>query len=89
MMVGCDLGKSGPYTMAEFDRITHVPGLMGGRPTIRGMRVTVGMILDHLANGYTIDQILDAFSYLEREDIEQAVRYARRRLDEPDFDLAS
>jgi uncharacterized protein (DUF433 family) len=75
--------------MAEFDRITHVPGLMGGRPTIRGMRVTVGMILDQIANGYSIDQILDAYSYLEREDIEQAVRYARRRLDEPDYDLAS
>jgi uncharacterized protein (DUF433 family) len=75
--------------MAEVDRITHVPGLMGGRPTIRGMRVTVGMILDQIANGYSIDQILDAYSYLEREDIEQAVRYARRRLDEPDYDLAS
>jgi uncharacterized protein (DUF433 family) len=53
------------------------------------MRVTVGMILDQIANGYSIDQILDAYSYLEREDIEQAVRYARRRLDEPDYDLAS
>jgi len=73
----------------EFDRITHVPNLMGGRPTIRGMRVTVGMILDHLANGYSIERILADYSYLEREDIEQAVRYARRRLDEPDFDMAS
>lgn len=75
--------------MSEFDRITHVPGLMAGRPTIRGMRVTVGMILDHIANGYSIEQILEAFPYLEREDIEQAVRYARRRLEQPDFDLAS
>lgn len=74
--------------MTEFDRITHVPGLMGGRPTIRGMRVTVGSILDHLANGYSIEKILAEFPYLERQDIEQAVRYARRRLDEPDFDLA-
>lgn len=73
----------------EFDRITQVPGLMGGRPTIRGMRVTVGMILDHLANGYSIERILEDYDYLEREDIEQAVRYARRRLDEPDYDLAS
>ena len=73
----------------KFDRITQVPGLMGGRPTIRGMRVTVGMILDHLANGYSIERILEDFAYLEREDIEQAVRYARRRLDEPDYDLAS
>ena len=73
----------------EFDRITHVPNLMGGRPTIRGMRVTVGMILDHLANGYSIERILADYDYLERADIEQAVRYARRRLDEPDFDLAS
>lgn len=75
--------------MTEFDRITHVPGLMAGRPTIRGMRVTVGMILDHIANGYSIERILGDYPYLEREDIEQAVRYARRRLDEPDYDLAS
>lgn len=75
--------------MDQFDRITHVPGLMAGRPTIRGMRVTVGMILDQLANGYSFDEILTAYPYLEREDIEQGVRYARRRLDEPDYDLAS
>lgn len=74
--------------MAEFDRITHVPGLMSGRPTIRGMRLTVGMILDHLANGYSIEQILGEYPDLERQDIEQAVRYARHRIDEPDFDLA-
>lgn len=75
--------------MSEFDRITHVPGLMAGRPTIRGMRLTVGMILDHLANGYSIERILSEFPDLEREDIEQAVHYAQRRVDEPDFDLAS
>lgn len=75
--------------MTEFDRITHVPGLMSGRPTIRGMRLTVGMILDHLASGYSIEQILEEFPDLERADIEQAVRYARRRIDEPDFDLVS
>lgn len=75
--------------MSEFDRITLIPGLMSGRPTIRGMRLTVGMILDHLASGHSIEHILREFPDLEREDIEQAIRYARRRLEQPDFDLAS
>lgn len=75
--------------MNEFDRITLIPGLMSGRPTIRGMRLTVGMILDHLASGHSIEHIIAEFPDLEREDIEQAIRYARRRLEQPDFDLAS
>ena len=57
------------------DRITHVPGMMGGRATIRGIRVTVSMILGQLGAGTTIDELLDLFPYIEREDIMQALRY--------------
>jgi uncharacterized protein (DUF433 family) len=61
--------------MDEFDRITHNPAVMGGKAIIRGMRVTVGMILGQLAAGQTVDELLDDFPYLEREDIVQAMRY--------------
>ena len=61
--------------MEDFDRITHNPAVMGGKATIRGMRVTVGMILSQLASGQTVDELLDDFPYLEREDIVQAMRY--------------
>lgn len=47
------------------------------------------MILDHLASGHSIENILAEFPDLEREDIEQAIGYARRRVEQPDFDLAS
>ena len=60
---------------AKFDRISRIPGMMGGRPTIRGMRVTVAMILDQLAAGQSIDELLADFPYLEREDIVQSMRY--------------
>ena len=62
--------------MEQLDRITHVPGLMGGKPTIRGMRVTVGMIVGQIGSGRTIDELLNDYPYLEREDVLQALRYA-------------
>lgn len=62
--------------MEQLDRITHVPGLMGGKPTIRGMRVTVGMIVGQIGAGRTIDELLEDYPYLEREDVLQALRYA-------------
>lgn len=49
---------------------------MGGKACIRGMRVTVGMIVDRIGAGQSIEEILSKFPYLEREDILQAVRYA-------------
>ena len=61
--------------MAGLDRITHVPGVMGGRATIRGLRVTVEMILQQLAAGQTQESLLSDFPYLEAEDISQAIRY--------------
>jgi uncharacterized protein (DUF433 family) len=62
--------------MTQFDRITQEPGVMGGKACIRGMRVTVGMIVGQIGAGHTIDEILADYSYLEREDILQALRYA-------------
>ena len=60
----------------ETERITVTPGLMGGRPCIRGMRITVDQVLFYLAHGQSIDQILEDFPYLEREDVIAAEEYA-------------
>lgn len=49
---------------------------MGGKACIRGMRVTVGMIVGQIGSGTTIDELLDAYPYIEREDVMQALRYA-------------
>lgn len=61
---------------ASLDRITHDPKIMGGKPTIRGMRVTVGMVVGLIGSGRTIEQVLADYPYLEREDVLQALRYA-------------
>ncbi|MBF0292708.1 MAG: DUF433 domain-containing protein [Nitrospinae bacterium] len=62
--------------MIQFDRITQQPDVMGGKPCIRGMRVTVGMIVGQVAAGHAVDELLKEYPYLEREDISQALRYA-------------
>jgi uncharacterized protein (DUF433 family) len=62
--------------MAQLDRITQDPTVMGGRPCIRGMRVTVGMIVGQIGAGLTIEEVLKDYPYLEREDVLQALRYA-------------
>jgi uncharacterized protein (DUF433 family) len=75
--------------MTTFDRITHNPLQMGGRPCIRGMRVTVGLIIGMLAAGRTLEDILTSYPYLEAEDISQALAYAAWRLEERELPLAS
>jgi len=62
--------------MLEFDRITFDPKVMGGKACIRGMRVTVSLIVSLVANGMSTEEIIEAYPYLEREDIQQALRYA-------------
>jgi uncharacterized protein (DUF433 family) len=62
--------------MTQFDRITLDPTLMGGKPCVRGMRVTVGMIVGQIGAGRTIEEVLSDYPYLEREDVLQALRYA-------------
>jgi uncharacterized protein (DUF433 family) len=64
--------------MADFDRITHNPTVMVGKACIRGMQVTVEMIVGQLGSETTVDELLDAYPYLEREDVMQALRYAGR-----------
>jgi uncharacterized protein (DUF433 family) len=60
----------------RFDRITFDPEVMGGRACIRGMRVTVATIVDHIAEGSSVDDVLAEYPYLEREDVRQALAYA-------------
>lgn len=60
----------------RFDRITFDPEMMGGRACIRGMRVTVATIVDQIAEGSLIDDVLAEYPYLEREDVRQALAYA-------------
>lgn len=73
--------------MAAMDRITHDPAVMGGKPCIRGMRVTVGTILGLLAAGRTREEILKAYPYLEPQDIDQCIAYAAWRVEEREVPL--
>ena len=75
--------------MDQLDRITMRPDQMGGRPCIRDMRVTVGMIVGQIAAGQSFDELLDDYPYLERDDIVQALRYAAWRAEEREIKLAS
>ena len=61
--------------MTPFPRITRNPAVMGGKACIRGMRVTVGMILGNLGAGVTIERLLELYPYLEREDVLEALRF--------------
>jgi uncharacterized protein (DUF433 family) len=74
--------------MSQFNRITQDPAVMGGKPCIRGLRVTVGMIVGQISAGRTIDQLLADYPYLERDDISEALRYAAWRAEEREIDLA-
>ena len=66
----------------DLSRITQDPSVMGGRPCIRGLRVTVGTVVGLLAAGRTWDEILQAYPYLERDDISAALAYAAWRSQE-------
>lgn len=68
--------------MPELQRITRNPEVMGGKPCIRGMRLTVGTILGLLASGHAEEEVLEAYPYLERSDIRAALGYAAWRLEE-------
>ena len=73
--------------MKDLDRITLDPAVMGGKPCIRGLRVTVGTIVGLLASGRSHDEILKAYPYLEGEDITQALAYAAWRVEEREVSL--
>ena len=74
--------------MKALDRITFNPEVMGGKPCIRGMRVTVGTVIGLMASGYTSEEILEAYPYLETDDIYQALSYAAWRTEELEVPLA-
>jgi uncharacterized protein (DUF433 family) len=73
--------------MSDFARITQNPTVMGGKPCIRGLRVTVGMIVAQIGAGLTIDELLADYPYLEREDVLEALRYAAWRAQEREIAL--
>jgi uncharacterized protein (DUF433 family) len=68
--------------MQQLDRITQQPDVMGGKACVRGMRVTVGMLVGQIGAGQSIEQLLADYPYLEREDVMQALRYAAWRAEE-------
>jgi uncharacterized protein (DUF433 family) len=73
--------------MNSFSRITQNSAVMGGKPCIRGMRVTVGMIVGQIGAGLSFDELLTDYPYLEREDILEALRYAAWRAQEREVAL--
>ncbi|HEY1262839.1 MAG TPA: DUF433 domain-containing protein [Terriglobales bacterium] len=73
--------------MPALDRITRSPDVMGGKPCIRGMRVTVGTLVGLVAAGHTFAEILAAYPYLEEDDIRQALSYAAWRAEEVEVPL--
>jgi len=73
----------------KFERITHNPAVMGGKPCIRGMRVTASMVLGLLSSGESRETILSHFPYLESEDIDAVLSYAAWRLQEREESLVA
>ncbi|VAX06641.1 hypothetical protein MNBD_GAMMA26-415 [hydrothermal vent metagenome] len=72
----------------NIDRITRESDVMGGKPCLRGLRVTVGTVVGLVASGHSHEVILEMYPYLEREDIQQALAYAAWRSEEIDIPLA-
>lgn len=72
----------------KIDRITLNPAVMGGKPCIRGLRVTVGTLLGLMSTGISRERILSAYPYLEPEDLDAALVYAAWRLEEREEELA-
>jgi uncharacterized protein (DUF433 family) len=75
--------------MRRFERITIDPEVMGGKPCIRGMRVTVGMIVEAMSAGRTIQNLLDDFPYLEEQDIFESLGFAAQLSQGHEVRLAS
>ena len=71
-----------------FDRITKRADVMGGRPCIRGLRLTVGMIVGQMGAGRCIDELIAEYPYLKRENVLEALRYAAWRAEEREITLA-
>jgi uncharacterized protein (DUF433 family) len=74
--------------MKPLARITMNPDVMGGKPCIRGLRVTVGTIVGQVAAGHSTQDILKLYPYLEAEDIAEALSYATWRAEEIEIPFA-
>ena len=74
--------------MPALARITHDPNIMGGKPCIRGLRVTVGTIVGLVAAGHSHEEILRLYPYLVDDDIREALSYAAWRVEELEVPLA-
>jgi uncharacterized protein (DUF433 family) len=75
--------------MEPLTRITIDPEVMGGKPCIRGMRVTVGTIVGFIATGKTVEDILAEYPYLENEDVMEALSYAAWRAEEKEVSMVN
>lgn len=75
--------------MKQLTRITFNPKVMGGKPCIRGMRVTVGAIVGLIAAGHSFADVLQSYPYLEEEDLREALAYAAWRVEEIEAPLAA
>ena len=75
--------------MEPLARITIDPEVMGGKPCIRGMRVTVGTIVGFIATGKTVEDILAEYPYLEHEDVMEALSYAAWRAEEKEISMVN
>jgi len=74
--------------MFTLDRIVCTPGVVSGKPRIKGTRVTVGVLLGQLASGHSIDEVLRDFPYIQREDVLEALQYASLRAQEEEVVLS-
>ena len=74
--------------MQNLIRITFNPEVMGGKPCIRGIRVTVGTVVGLVASGKTVDEVLADYPYLEQEDILEALSYAAWRAGEREVPMS-
>jgi len=86
--LGVAVGLRG-IAVEQLDRITQQPNVMSGKACIRGMRVTVGMVVSQIGAGHSVEEILAEYPYLEREDVMQALRYAAWRVKEREVVLAT
>jgi uncharacterized protein (DUF433 family) len=77
------------FEMKNLERITLNPDVMGGKPCIRGLRLTVGTVIGLLASGLTSDEILKMYPYLQAEDLIAALSYAAWRSEEIEVPLAT
>jgi uncharacterized protein (DUF433 family) len=76
------------HALTTLTRITFDPEVMGGKPCIRGLRITVGTVVGLVASGRSVDEILAAYPYLEQDDIREALAYAAWRVEESEAPLS-